>query len=94
MRDFSFLFISILLFNFIYCEVLKEIDYYAYFVQAGNIVICSERKHVSSNLILNEFENENGYTCLLNLKKNGLYRITLHVSQIEDRTSIYKDLIE
>jgi hypothetical protein len=97
MRNFSFLFISIIVFNFsvIFAEnTLKELDYYAYVVQASKIVICSEKEHISSNLILNEFENENGYTCLLKLRKSGLFRITLHLSQIEDKTGIYKEMIE
>lgn len=106
MRNLSFLFLSIILFIFSIHAVhaehavnadmkdLKELDYYAYIVQASKIVICSEKEHVNSNLILNEFENENGYTCLLNLRKNGLYRITLHISQIEDKTGIYKEMIE
>ena len=97
MRNFTFYFLCILFLHVPFTLTslpLIELDYYAFFIQANNIIICSEKEYVKSNLILNEFENENGYTCLLNLKKNGIFRITLHVSQIEDKTGLYSEMIK
>ena len=77
----------------IYSSDLKEIDYYAYYLPGKNIVICSD-KIKPKGLILNEFEIENGYTCLLNLKKNGLYMLNLHISKLENSNDFDQSLLD
>lgn len=85
-----FIFLIFLQFSTSQAEQLTEIDFYAFFVPNKNLIICSEKEDVKNNLLLNEYENDNGYTCLINLKKNGVYRINLHVLKVEDKHEVFK----
>jgi hypothetical protein len=68
------------------CYDVKEIDFYVYYVQSKNILICSDKKEAKGGPILNEFENDKGFTCLLNLKKKlPFYLINIHISRVEEK---------
>jgi hypothetical protein len=70
---------------------LKEIEFYVYYVQSKNIVVCSDKKDGKEGPILNEIENDKGFTCLLNLqRKQPYYEIILHLSYDEE-TKISKN---
>jgi len=89
----SFCFIFFILTNFDYVTNLQlhETDYFAYYIKQKNIIICSDKEYLSSNLVLNEFQNENGFTCLIDLKKSGVHKINLKVSKIEDKEGIFNN---
>jgi hypothetical protein len=72
----------------------KEIDFYANLIPERRIIICSDKENLDNNLIFNEFLNKNGFTCLIKIKKNGLYRVNLHLLKIDDKHyTQFKDLI-
>ena len=91
MGNFYFYLFFLIIFLFTPTHGLEEIDYYAYFIPVQNIIICSEKEYIKNQLILNELENEFGYTCLMGLKTKGVYRISLHVSLLQDTTGMYAD---
>lgn len=91
MNNQFFYFIIILLFKYS-CQ-FEEFDYFAYYIPGKNIIICSDKQYVRSNLILNEFENDNGFTCLINLKKNGIYRINFQLAKLNDDKGLYSEMI-
>jgi hypothetical protein len=65
---------------------LKEVDFFVYYVQSKNIIVCSDKKEGKDGPILNEIENDKGFTCLLNLKqKHPYYEIKLHLSYDEEK---------
>lgn len=68
----------------------KELDFYVYYIESKNIVVCSDKKEGKQGPVLNEFENGKGYTCLLKLKeKMPFYKINFHLSKLEK--SLYYD---
>jgi hypothetical protein len=83
--------------NLIYLLILTfvrlqtNIDYYAYYYPEKKLVICSKEKYNTENGLFNEFEDDKGFTCLINLK-DGLYSINLHMSMIRGGDSY--DLID
>jgi hypothetical protein len=73
---------------------MVEIDYYAYFIPERKITVCSDKPNFNNNIILNQFENENGISCFINIQKYGIYRINLHLSKIDSKNyRHFRDLI-
>jgi hypothetical protein len=66
--------------------LVKEVDYNVYYLSEPNMIVCSnmKQKSVMNNFILNEYETENGYACLLKLKTDGVYKIKLNFSVIKN----------
>ena len=52
----------------------------------SKLIVCNDKKFIGGKegLGTNEYELDDGYSCLLNLKQPGLYRIKLHFSDITD----------
>lgn len=92
MGNFVFFLLAFFFIHSAYAQ-LTDLEYYAYVLPGKNFIVCSDKEYIKSNLIMNEFESDNGYTCLINLKNNGVYRINLKISKIEDNLGMYKDLI-
>ncbi len=66
------------------CFNIHMVDFFAFFIPNKNIVICSDKKDIKQGPILNEIENEKGFTCLINLKiKQPYYLVTLHISKVQ-----------
>lgn len=57
-------------------------DYYAYY--SDGKIICSEKEFNKSNQIFNEYEMDNGFTCLFDNKKDNNFRIKLHIDKINN----------
>ena len=81
--------IYLLLLTFVYLQT--NIDYYAYYYPEKKLVICSKEKYNTENGLFNEFEDDKGFTCLINLK-DGLYSINLYMSMIKGGDSY--DLVD
>jgi hypothetical protein len=91
MKDILFYFLFLITLKpLVICTSITELDYYAYYSPKKSIIVCSNKPYQrgESNLILNEFETDDGYTCLLNLKKEGLYRVSLHLSKINENEKL------
>jgi len=61
------LFSVILIFGFVvmaFSIQISELDYFVYYIPAENVVVCSEIRDFNKSIILNEFRNEKGFTCL------------------------------
>lgn len=63
---------------------LEELDYYAFIVPHKNLVLCSEKNTLNSTLILNEVEIENGYSCLIGIKKRNTLKINLVIKSVDN----------
>lgn len=74
-----------------YVALQTNIDYYAYYYPDKGLVICSNEKYSNDKVLFNEFEDEKGFTCLINLKE-GLFTINLNLSMIKGSDSY--DLID
>jgi hypothetical protein len=72
--------IYLLLLTIVYLQT--NVDYYAYYYPEKNLLICSKEKYNTENVLFNEFEDDNGFTCLINLK-DGFYSINLNLSMIK-----------
>jgi hypothetical protein len=68
-----------------------NIDYYAYYYPDKNLLICSKEKYNTENMLFNEFEDDSGFNCLVNLK-DGFYSINLNLSMVTEGNSY--DLID
>ena len=64
----------------------EDINYNIYYLTDPDVIVCSSlnQKHLLNNFVLNEYEIENGYVCLLKLYKNGLYRLNLNFSVLKN----------
>lgn len=90
MKEILFYFLVLLCFNF--SHQIKEIDYYAYIIPGTNMIICSDKIEIKSNLILNEFQNDYGFTCLLNLNSNGFYKVNFSLNKLENDQKMFSSI--
>jgi hypothetical protein len=59
-----------------------KIDYYAYYYPEKKLLSCSKDKYNTENVLFNELHDDNGFTCLINLK-DGFYSINLNLLMVK-----------
>jgi hypothetical protein len=71
-----------LLFSLVSAHEIREINYYAYYYTDKEMIICSDKEYSTNQVILNEFKTDEGFTCLLNLKRDGYYILKLFLRKL------------
>jgi hypothetical protein len=74
-----------------FASLQTNIDYYAYYYPEKGLLICTKEKYSNDKVLFNEFEDDKGFTCLINVKE-GAFTINLNLSMIKGSDSY--DLID